>query len=119
MKILLIFYISLLSFTSFANQLPAWIKDKSKLQTYEQLAEWSNETHPYKIQSATIQEVKNINGELTQKVEIDLESDYCKKQKLATSCLPVGLHTRNPALFCNMTLVDCDGKKISKVKLVK
>ena len=60
-----------------------------------------------------------MSGEWTQKVEISLGSDSCKKQKLATRCLPVGLHTDNPSLFCNMILVDCDGNKISKIKLVK
>ncbi len=119
MKTILLFYISFISFTSFANQLPLWVAQKSKLQAYEQLAEWSAETEPYKIQSTTIQEEKNLNGELTQKVEIELDSIHCKKQKLATSCLPVGLHTVSPALFCNMTFVYCGGKKISKMTLVK
>ncbi len=119
MKTLILVYISLLGFSGFAGQLPTWVEQQSKLQAYEQLAEWSTETQPYKIQSTRIQEEKNMNGELTQKVEIGLESLDCKKQKLATTCLPVGLHTPSPALFCNMTLIDCGGKKISKMKLVK
>ncbi len=103
----------------FGNQFPNWVQIQSKLQAYEQLAEWSTETQPYEIQNTTILEQKNLAGELTQKVEIGLHSINCEKQKLSTTCLPVGLHTPSPALFCNMTLIGCGGKTISKMKLVK
>lgn len=103
----------------FGNQFPIWVQLQSKLQAYEQLAEWSTETQPYEIQNTTILEQQNSAGELTQKVVIGLYSINCEKQKLSTTCLPVGLHTPSPALFCNMTLIGCGGKTISKVKLVK
>ncbi len=119
MKILVLIYLSLFTLPTFANRLPAWIEQQSKLQAYEQLTEWSTETKPYKIITTSTLEVKNSTGELIQKIEILLNSTDCNDQKLSTSCLPVGLHTASPALFCNMTLIDCGGKMISKIKLVK
>ena len=119
LKLFAVTTVLLFSITCFANQFPAWVQLQSKLQAFEQLAEWSTETQPYEIQNTTILEQKNIGGELTQKVEIGLSSLNCEKQKLSTTCLPVGLHTPSPVLFCNMTLVNCGGKVISKVKLVK
>ncbi len=107
------------AFANAANQLPAWVLQQSKLQALEQLTEWSAETHPYTIKNMLVQEQKNAIGELIQKVEIDLVSPDCKKQKLNTSCLPVGLHTQAPVLFCSLTLVNCDGKNLSQMKLVK
>lgn len=118
-KLFAVSAVLLFKITCFGNQFPSWVQLQSKLQAFEQLAEWSTETQPYEIQNTTILEQKNAGGELIQKVEISLQSSNCEKQKLSTTCLPVGLHTPSPALFCNMTLVGCGGKTISKMKLVK
>ena len=104
---------------TYSKDLPSWVERQAKLQAYEQLAQWSSVTKPYVMSGTEALEEKNLQGELTQKIEINLQTAECKQQKLATSCLPVGLHTENPALFCNMTLVDCAGSKLSKMMLVK
>ena len=104
---------------AFSKELPSWVESQAKLQAYEQLAHWSSVTKPYVMSGTQALEEKNLQGELTQKIEINLQTAECRQQKLATSCLPVGLHTEKPALFCNMTLVDCAGSKLSKIMLVK
>ncbi len=117
----LIFYVLVTVFATFvhAKDLPSWVERQAKLHSYEQLAQWSSVTKPYIMSGTQAIEEKNPQGEITQKFEINLQTPDCKKQKMATSCLPVGLHTESPALFCNMTLIDCAGSKLSKMALVK
>ena len=119
MKYLLFLFFMIFLDSSSAGLLPPWIEGKSKLHAFEQLIEWSNEIKPYTISGTTTKEEKSSEGVLTQKIEINLTSKDCAKQKLTSSCLPVGLHTLNPALFCNMTLQNCAGSKLSKVLLIK
>ena len=110
---------SLISQLASANQLPPWIEKTSRLQAFEQLSVWSTQTKSFSIGEITSKEVESADGVLTQEIEIKLEAPNCKAQKLATSCLPVGLHTNKPSLFCNSQMIDCAGAKLSKVELVK
>ncbi len=84
------------------------------------MVEWSGQIKPYKLGEMVLSEEKNAAGDLTQKIEIKLDdAGECSKRKLASSCLPVGLHTENPALFCNMTLSGCTETTLNKMVLVK
>ncbi|OFZ28631.1 MAG: hypothetical protein A2622_05945 [Bdellovibrionales bacterium RIFCSPHIGHO2_01_FULL_40_29] len=101
-------------------EFPTWVERNTKLQAYDQLAEWSKEIGPYKMGEVLIKVDKTTTGDVTQNVEIKLDDlGNCKQRKLETSCLPVGLHTSSPAMFCRSSLSDCSERNISKMTLVK
>lgn len=120
MKTMAVFLFSIfLSNSAFAKELPAWVEKSAKLQSYEQLVEWMKNSKFYRITRLETKEAKIESGQTAQKTEISFDDDSgCKDRKLFSTCVPLGLDTDQPYMFCVYILTDCTGNTVLQAQKI-
>lgn len=111
--------IFLFSMASQGKELPPWVEKSSKLQSYEQLVEWMKLDKFYRVSKTESKEIKIESGQTAQETEIFFDDvSGCNDRKLISTCVPIGLDTDHPALFCQNLLTNCTGKSLSRSTVV-